>query len=323
MAYQFFDAYGSVLSADSSIISGTGTTGIQRPIINIGSVITPMPVVFSGTASVSGTLNIGSTIAIGNTPSVSGTVDIGNIPRVSVHGAVSIAGGTVGVTQVGAWTTSVVGAVSIVGGTVGVTQVGAWTHSVVGAVSIVGGFVGVTQVGVWATSVVGGPLNIGSILSTYAEDTAHSDGNAGLFTLGVRNDKVASFVSANLDYTPIAVDAAGRNITKPFAPDHASTFGVGSVNGAASVILMSAPGTGLKNYLTDFTVANTGATTTLIRITAGGASVLGYTIAPAGGGSNMIGLASPISAPPNSPINFAADTASSVVYGTAYGYVAP
>ena len=171
---------------------------------------------------------------------------------------------------------------------------------------------------------ISGTVNVGgSVLGTYGEDTGHTDGNAGLFTLGVRNDLTSSFVSANLDYTPRATDSAGRTLVKPFASDASSVFGVGSVNGAASVILMTAPGAGLKNYLTDFAVANTGAATTLVRITAGGASVLAFTIAPTGGGSNMIGFATPISAPPNSPINMAADTASSVVYGTAYGYRAP
>lgn len=167
------------------------------------------------------------------------------------------------------------------------------------------------------------PWVIQSIVGTYAEDAAHTSGDRGIMTLGVRNDTTASLVSADSEYTPYALDSTGRSIIKPFASDASSVNGVGSVNGAASVILLVAPGTGLRNYLTDFTVSNTGPTTTLVRITAGGASLLATTIAPAGGGSNMIGLATPIAAPPNSPINFAVDTASSVVYGTAYGYRAP
>lgn len=48
---------------------------------------------------------------------------------------------------------------------------------------------------------------------TYAEDTAHTTGDVGAFTLGIRNDARASLTSADGDYSGFAVDAAGRLIT--------------------------------------------------------------------------------------------------------------
>lgn len=66
MSYSFLDAAGSVQLANSSVIGG----GVQMPIVNIGSVLTPLSVTFSGSPSISGAVTIASTVAIGNSPSV-------------------------------------------------------------------------------------------------------------------------------------------------------------------------------------------------------------------------------------------------------------
>lgn len=44
----------------------------------------------------------------------------------------------------------------------------------------------------------------------YNEDTPHTSGDLGTFVLSVRNDAAAVLTSANGDYSPIAVDSAGR-----------------------------------------------------------------------------------------------------------------
>src|SRR4051812_27609494 len=56
MSYAFLDAYGSVLTADASVVSGSDV----RPIVQIGSVLSAVPVVFSGASSISGTVDIGT-----------------------------------------------------------------------------------------------------------------------------------------------------------------------------------------------------------------------------------------------------------------------
>lgn len=81
MSYSFLDAYSSVQTADSSVVSGV----IQRPIVDIGSVLTSIPVTSSGNTSVSGT--VGASV-IGVVPtrqtntvitSISGTVTVASI----------------------------------------------------------------------------------------------------------------------------------------------------------------------------------------------------------------------------------------------------
>lgn len=50
-----------------------------------------------------------------------------------------------------------------------------------------------------------GATNLGK-----AEDAAHTTGDVGSFILGVRNDANAALSGTDLDYTPFAVDSAGR-----------------------------------------------------------------------------------------------------------------
>ncbi len=166
-----------------------------------------------------------------------------------------------------------------------------------------------------------------SIVGTYVEDAAHSTGDRGVMHLGVRNDTVASFVGTNLDYTPHAVDSAGRIVTKPFAPDQASVIALASLSSAGStvgsIVVMVAPGPGLKNYLTDFNISNTGAATTLVTFAGGDTSIIGRTIAPSGGGSNH-SFAMPLTTvATNVAITAQLSAASSVVHIAVTGYKAP
>lgn len=132
MSYQFLDANSSILTADSSVIAGA-----HRPIVQIGSVLSSIPV--SGTvtinpASVSGTVgasiigavnvnpvSVSGTVNIAGNPSISGTVNIGTIPGsvVAFQGTSpfiitgSVQGiGSVVAFQAGAWAQSVVGIIA-------------------------------------------------------------------------------------------------------------------------------------------------------------------------------------------------------------------
>lgn len=60
-----------------------------------------------------------------------------------------------------------------------------------------------------------------------AEDAAHTTGDTGVFVLGVRNDTHTSqLAGTDGDYTPIAVDSAGKvGVRGTFAEDAASTSG--------------------------------------------------------------------------------------------------
>lgn len=167
-------------------------------------------------------------------------------------------------------------------------------------------------------------LQNASIAGTYAEDSAHTAGDRGIFTLGVRNDAVASFTSANLDYGPVGTDSAGRTLTKPFAPEESRVYGVASTVNTNPSSLLAAAGAGLRNYITDLWIANTGSVATLVSFRDVDASIIGKTIAPAGGGSNIIHLGTPMRTHAlNSQVEFTAATAASILHVTAFGFKAP
>lgn len=315
--------YGSVQTVIAAVAnqSVSGTVG--------ASVIGTVPVTQAGawTHSVVGTIFVAGSVAtvgvaVAN-QSVSGTVNVGNFPiSQNVSGSVVATQGTnpwiitgsvqASLSPVANQSVSGTVGASIIG-TVPVTQGGTWIASVFGNMSVIG-TVPVTQSGTVITSIVG----------AYAEDSAHTTGDIGVLTFGVRNDTVSSFTSANLDYGPIATDSAGRNLVKPFAAEESRIEGYNSVVSGSVTTIIAAAGAGLRNYITDVWVANTGASATLVTFRSqGGASVLGYTIAPAGGGSNLPGLQTPIRTGVNETFDIQATTATSILFATAKGYKAP
>lgn len=148
---------------------------------------------------------------------------------------------------------------------------------------------------------------------------------------GFRNDAVASTVGVNLTARSFATDSAGRILTKPLAPVEASVVATASTvnagfgtNQAASVRVLAAPGAGLKWYITDFNLSNTGTATTLVTLTDDFSNTLWKGVVPAGGGNNMPGLTTPVvSASPNTPLGLVSGTASSVIHLWVSGYKAP
>src|SRR3990167_8035620 len=251
---------------------------------------------------------IGSTVAFQSDPTKL-------LTHASVSGNVNIAGSIVAF-QSGAWTTSIVGGVSILGGAVSLAPTSVatlqgtnpWIVQIITSVAAV-------QMGAW---------NIASMSGVYAEDAGHTSADKGLFNLGVRNDAVASFTSANLDYSPIGTDSAGRILIKPFAPNEAYISGVSSTVNTNPSSLLTGDGAGLRNYITDVLIANTGSVSTLVSFRDGDASVIAKTIAPAGGGSNFIGLQIPMRTGGfNQSVEFTAGTATSILHITAFGFKAP
>ena len=214
--YIFLDADASILTARSSITSGTA----HEPIVTIGSFLSAVPTTPSGNQSVSGTINIG------NAPSIYG----------------NISGSVVAFQGTNPW---VMGSV----------------------LANVGGSVLSYQAGTQISSVVS---SIPSSLLT------------GIH--GHRNDAIASFLGGNLSWNPLATDSAGRVITKPFTPDDGTLIEYQGSVVSTSVTLIRASAIGLRNYVTDFFVANTGSVATLITFQDGSTSVLAKTIAPGTGG---------------------------------------
>lgn len=360
--YKFLDAYSSVITAASSTIGGVEYPVVQVSVMPTSSVsgqvgasiIGLTPVTFSGTPSISGAVTV-----VGN-PSVSGTVGASIIGAVNVNPSsvevlnpVSI----LAVTQSGAWSASLVG--TIPGSVVAFQGTPEWTvkSSISGGIFPISGSVAATITNSALTvdqgtgfgsvashiksgsviavlggntsvlAVQSGAFNVGlvapSIVGTYAEDAGHTTADKGVFTLGVRNDAVASISGSNLDYTAIGTDSAGRTLTKPFSPEESRVEGYIALTSTSVTTLVAAAGAGLRNYITDVLIANTGAATTLVTFKDGLGSILGYTIAPTTGGSNIVGMATPIRTGANATFDVQAATASSTLYATVKGFKAP
>lgn len=164
--------------------------------------------------------------------------------------------------------------------------------------------------------------SIGSIVGTYAEDAAHTTNDKGLFTLGVRNDAVASLVSADLEYIGTGLDSAGRVVIKPFAPEESRfQFQTSVVSGSVTLIAPSV--TGKRQYITDFWLVNSGSVATLITWKDGSTSILGYAVAPSGTGANSPGIHMPIRTNPSQDLVFNQAPSASILYVTVNGYTAP
>lgn len=295
-------------SATPSTVTGIAMMFKQNVVTSVMTEVSttyPLPVSVMGLTPVNVTntnINVsGSVVASGTVTvnalqghSVSGTVQVGNFPTTqNVSGSVVAFGFPTNQNVSGS-------VVAFVNGTVPVNAAG----------SVVA-FQGTN------------PWVIQSIVGTYGEDVAFTNADKGIMVLGVRNDTIASFVSADLDYSPHMQDSAGRTVVKPFASEDSTIISyVGSVV-SGSVTLIQASAIGKRNYITDFFVANTGSVAQLITFQGGDTSIVGFTVAPAGGGSNAPGIAIPLKSNASQDLAFKTTGTSSIVYMTVKGYQAP
>lgn len=278
----------------AAVIIGTPNVNVSGSVVafqggawahtNIGSVIT----VGQGSVAV---VIIGGSIAASFTPpanqSVSGTVNIGTGGPVSVTGTMSVLG-TVPVTQV---TTP-------------------WVVNTQNS-SILAVPVGST-IAIWQSP---------SIVGTYAEDAASGPGDKGIFILGVRNDTLASVTSADSDYSTFTVGPTGEQVTT-IAPYTKWIQGQTSVMYGASVAVIAAQGASIFTYMTAIQVTNMSANAALVTFSAGSNSTLGFTIAPANGGSNIVFGHNALKTPTFNKEITASISGVSSVYLSAQGFIA-
>lgn len=346
-----------------SVVAFQGGTWNNNIIGSVGAVIIGGSIATSSPAnqSVSGTIHVdnfssviatqlaGSVMAVSGsfTPaanqSVSGAVSISNFPTTqNVSGSVvafptgqytvvsSLAGGIFPISgSVAAVITNTTvpisgSVVSFQAGTQITSLVSTVPSSVIVGTSIFGQLpAGTAMLGSVVSTQGTSPWVIQSIVGTYAEDGAHTDSDKGLFILGVRNDAISSIIGAERDYGPLAIDQTGRQITVPFAGQQACIISYFGSIVSGSVQLIQASVIGSRSYITDFWVANTGATTTLLTFQGGDTSILGFTIAPAGGGSNSPGIAIPLRTTLSQDLTFKVSPSTSVLYLTVKGYQSP
>jgi hypothetical protein len=108
--------------------------------------------------------------------------------------------------------------------------------------------------------------NVGSISSSItpgtaavnlgkAEDAGHTTGDTGVAVWGVRNEGTTQITSADLDYSPFAVDAYGAQFSRV---DHQNRFACSLDNIAATLTeCQAAPSAGLSIYITDVIAQST------------------------------------------------------------------
>lgn len=311
---------GSVLATSATVTTGNSSVQLVNGSAIIGSVAgylqsSGASIISVGQGSIAAVI-IGGSILTSSTAnqSVSGTVGasiVGQLPAgTAVLGSVATLQGTV------PWIiSSVYGNIS---GSVVAFQGSGWSGSVAATITNTNVNVSGSVVSSQGTN----PWVIGSVVGTYSEDVASGNNDKGLLTLGIRNDTIASLVNADLDYTGWSTDSAGRHLIKPFSADEARLDTATSVV-STSVTALFTSVTGLRNYVTDIMIANTGSVASLITFKDGSTSILGYTIAPAGGGSNINGMQFPLRTAPGQDFTFTAATSSSVLYVTAKGYKGP
>lgn len=129
-----------------------------------------------------------------------------------------------------------------------------------------------------------------SIVGTYAEDAPSSSGDKGFLVMGARNDTLSSVTSNDGDYSSHVVGPAGELIAEN-APLTKWVSGTNSMLGGipltSSVIVIAAQGASIFTYITGVQIANLSASSVLVGFYGATSSLIGYTIAPAGGGSNV------------------------------------
>lgn len=130
-----------------------------------------------------------------------------------------------------------------------------------------------------------------SIVGTYAEDAPAASGDKGFLVMGARNDTLSSVTSNDGDYSSHVVGPAGELIAAN-APFTKWVSGTGSMLGGTPVTgslvpIIAAQGSSIFTYITGVQIANASGTNAWITLLGATNSVIGYTVAPANGGSNI------------------------------------
>lgn len=300
-----------------SVLGTVPVTQSTTPWVITGSV--------QGSFSPSGNQSVSGTVQTDVRGSVAVAIISGSIAATFTPPANQSVSGTVAVTQQGPWyasilIASVVGAIPVtiasvppqsVSGTVGASIIGQlpagtapigsvatlqgtnpWivTSSVTGGLFPISGSVAATitntninvsgsvaavQLGTRTTSIVGG----------YADNSAWTQGNVGLEVMGVRNDTLSSVTGADSRYSPMAVGPVGETVVAN-SPLTKWVQNKGSIFTGVIQPIIATQGSSIFTYVTGVQVANNSANNTLLTFYSGG-SIIGYTYAPANGGSNI------------------------------------
>lgn len=167
------------------------------------------------------------------------------------------------------------------------------------------------------------PWTISSVYGNISGSVVSFQGGAwvnSVLSEVTRNDTLASTLGADLTPRPQMGDAIGRTVIKPFVSEDSTIISYTGSVVSASVTLIQASALGKKSYITDFWAANTGSVAQLLTFQDGSTSILGYTILPAGGGSNSQGINVPLKTANAQDLAYKVTGTSSVIYLTVKGW---
>lgn len=289
--FQVFDAYGSVITIESSVF-GTEHRQIVGASI-IGAINTNVP---AGSVAAVRTDNA-SVIAV--VQSSVATVPIGTIITSvvsTVPSSVIVGASVFGQLPAGTALLGSVVALSVPQGTVITSIVSTVPSSVIVGASIFGQLpAGTATIGA-VTAPSGSILSVTNPAGSITSIT-HPAGSV----TGIRTDN-ASVITMFQNSSIISLPA-------PIASLVLGTADLRTQQGG-SVVALASPGTGIRNYVTNVQVSNFGPSSVLVTIADNTTSTLGWTIAPAGGGSNFNPL---YRAAANSPVTASINGTASVL----------
>ena len=203
----------------------------------------------------------GSTSVWGINPDRSAQVSIVGIPNVNVSGSVFA---------------TISGAGSIIAVPVG-SVITVWQNSSILAVPV--------------GSVI--TTNIGSVITVWQNSSVIAVATGSVVAIPTGNQSISGTVGASVlgnVNTTITSIAASEGFFRVVPPVGATVQGIADLQVVlgASVTAIPAQGTSIFTYITSLQVTNFGSASVLVRLGGGLGSTLGWTIAPAGGGSNVI-----------------------------------
>lgn len=272
----------------------------------------------SGTVSISGSVTVSGTVAATqsgtwNITNISGTI---SLPTGAATAAKQPALGTAGSASSDVITVQGIGSMTPILTTLSGTN----NINTVSTVTTVATVTSVTQNADVRQSTASN-LNAQTV-GNIASDSADSGNPIKVGSRAIAALSGTTLVSA-ADRVDAQGDLDGAIITRNNYALGDVVSGANTTTGTSAVEVIAAPGANVFLYISAVQVANTGASASLItfqRDTGGSPATLGYTIAPAGGGSN-IRFDPPLKvSTANQNFGFTAATGSTTIYVSAQGF---
>lgn len=268
----------------NAALAGNGVTGTGSQRVTIASDNTPFPVKFDLTTP--GTTNQVAARITGNAGGILDAATAAAVPANALYSGINVAGNMRGLTGANP------------SGSIFAAQTD--LASIAGTTAVTGGVNGSLGTGGLAANgatVAGNPV-LGGCQAINAELTA------------VTNGQAVDCVS----------DLTGKQIYMPFSNKENFVNANVTVTTATNTSVIAAAGAGVKIYLTGFSCANTGSTSSLVSFTSGsGGTVIWNSMNPAGSGTNMA-IVPPVATAANTALFLTTASASTSQVCSVTGY---